>query len=163
MFHVTNHVDVDAHRDEAWELISDFEGVWEPSNPAHRGTKVLDEPKQPIRDGLRWWQREKVGPVTGEFVATVHDVEPGRAFSWTTTATYKLLGIPLKVDEGGTFRILDHDDGVRLEHALWGRFPTSRWGRMAAWIARYVLREEKAMADHNRTELRYFKQQLEAA
>lgn len=48
MIEVTNSVDVNASREAAWDLISDFEGVWEPSNPAHQGTKVLDEPKQQL-------------------------------------------------------------------------------------------------------------------
>jgi len=41
MIQVSNSVDVDTTREAAWDLLSDFEGVWEDSNPAHRGTKVL--------------------------------------------------------------------------------------------------------------------------
>lgn len=158
MIEVTNCVYANASREAAWDLISDFEGVWEPSSPAHRGTKVLDEPKQPIRDGLRWWQREKVGLLTGEFVATVHDTKPGHAFSWSTTATYLLFGFPINVDEGGTFEILETGTGVTLRHYLWGKLPYN----LLEWFAFTVLREERAMAEHNLTELRYFKQQLEA-
>ena len=62
MIEVSNSVDVDTTREAAWDLLSDFEGVWEDSNPAHRGTKVLSEPKRPLRDGLQWWQREKSWP-----------------------------------------------------------------------------------------------------
>lgn len=149
---------VRAGRKEAWELLSDFEGVWEPSNPAHRGTKVLDEPKTPIRGGLRWWQREKVGHLTGEFTATVHDVDPGRRFSWTALATYRVLGFSLLVDEGGRFEILDAEEGIRLRHALWGR-PRSRAVR---FLARHVLSMERAMSKHNRVELEYFRTCLEA-
>lgn len=157
MIEVSNSVDVDATREAAWDLISDFEGVWEPSNPAHCGTKVLDKPKRPIRDGLRWWQREKVGPLTGEFTAMVHGTRPGHAFSWSTTATYRLACIPIKVDEGGTFEILENKAGVTLRHYLWGKLPN----RALEWFARFILREEKAMAEHNLTELRYFKRKLE--
>lgn len=157
MIEVTNSVTVDTTREAAWNLISDFEGIWEPSNPAHRGTKVLDEPKRPIRDGLRWWQRETVGPLTGEFIATVYDTKPGHAFSWSTTATYRLLGLAIKVDEGGTFEIIETGEGVTLRHYLWGELPN----RLLVWFARVVLREDKEMADHNLTELRYFKSKLE--
>lgn len=157
MIEVSNSVAVDTTREAAWDLISDFEGVWEPSNPAHRGTKVLNEPKQPIRDGLRFWQREKVGPLTGEFVATVHDTNPGHAFSWSATATYRLFGFPIKVNEGGTFEIIETESGVSLRHYLWGELPN----RLLEWFARVVLREEKAMTDHNSTELHYFKSKLE--
>ncbi len=157
MIEVTNHVSVDCTWEAAWELISDFEGVWEPSNPDHRGTKVLDEPKQPIRNGLRFWQREKVGLLTGEFVATVKDTNPGSSFSWYTTATYRLLGLPIKVVEGGTFEIIENDSGVTLQHSVWGILPN----RPLEWFARVFLREEKAIADHNLTELHYFKARLE--
>lgn len=93
MIDVTANVHAEATATEAWELISDFEGEWEPSNPEHKGTEVLTEPKQPLRDGLRWWQREGVGPLTGELTATVHDTRPGRAFSWTGEAIYKPFGM----------------------------------------------------------------------
>lgn len=158
MIEVKNSVSVDCSRETAWDLISDFEGVWEPSNPAHRGTEVLDDPKQPIRDGLRWWQREKVGLLTGEFVATVSDTKPGHAFSWSTTATYRLLGIPIKVDEGGTFVVVETENGVTLRHYLWGKLPNAA----LEWFALNILREKKAMAEHNLVELNYFKKQLEA-
>ena len=98
------------------------------------------------------------GGAAGEFVATVHDTRPGHAFSWSAVATYKLAGIPIKVEEGGTFEILEADGGVILRHHLWGKLPN----RALEWFARYVLKEKKAMADHNLTELRYFKHQLES-
>jgi carbon monoxide dehydrogenase subunit G len=163
MIEVSNSVDVDTTREAAWDLLSDFEGVWEDSNPAHRGTKVLSEPKRPLRDGLRWWQREKVGPVQGEFVATLHDVVPEQEFSWTAQATYSLLGITFTVDEGGHFVIKKQGRGITLRHDLWGKFRDTLKGRVLHWIAVNLLSERHSMASHNLTELHYFKTCLEQA
>lgn len=99
MIDVIASVRAKAGPDEAWNLISDFEGEWAPSNPEPQGTKVLSKPTQPIRDGLRWWQRAGVGSLTGELTATVHDTEPGRAFSWTGQAVYRPLGDEMRVDD----------------------------------------------------------------
>ncbi|MGJ3252324.1 MAG: SRPBCC family protein [Elainellaceae cyanobacterium] len=161
MLKVSNFVDVNATREDAWDLLSDFEGVWENSNPAHRGTKVLSEPKRPLRDGLRWWQREKVGLVQGEFVATLHDVVPEREFSWTAIANYRLLGISFTVDEGGRFVIEERNHGIALRHDLWGKFRETLKGQILRWIAVHLLQERQAMASHNLIELRYFKDCLE--
>jgi len=163
MLKVSTSVHVkNATREEAWDLLSDFEGVWENSNPAHRGTKVLSEPKRPLRDGLRWWQREKVGPVQGEFVATLHNVVSEQEFSWTAIATYRLLGITFTIDEGGYFVIEERDSGIALRHDLWGKFGNTIKDRILQWIAVHVFRERHAMASHNLTELRYFKHCLES-
>lgn len=48
---VSGSVLIDAPRMEIWELASDFEGAFEDSNPAHRGTAVLSEPGTSLRDG----------------------------------------------------------------------------------------------------------------
>jgi hypothetical protein len=147
--------------DRAWELISDFEGVWEPSNPDHDGTKVLDTPKQPIRDGLRWWQSERVWPFTGELTATVHDTEPGRAFSWTGHAVYDILGLRIRVEEGYDFRIELNPDGVELVHRVWARFPPSPLGWTLEHAVGPLLRFKHAAHQHTLVELRYFTKQLE--
>lgn len=96
-------------------------------------------------------------PLTWEFIATVQDTKPGHAFSWSTTATYSLLGFPIKVDEVGSFEIIEYEGGVTLRHYLRGKMHNPP----LEWLARVALREEKAMADHNLTELLYFKGKLE--
>ncbi|WP_107669966.1 hypothetical protein [Cyanothece sp. BG0011] len=161
MINVTNVIQVNSSRKQAWELISDFEGVWENSNPAHQGTKVLSQSKRPLRNGLKWWQREEVGWVQGEFVATLDNVIPEQQFTWSTTATYQLLGVPFKVNEGGKFIIEEREKGIVLKHELWGKFEDSFWGKLLEWIALNILKEETAIAEHNLTELRYFKKVLE--
>lgn len=159
---VTNTTKVAARPAEAWELLQDFEGVWEESNPAHRGTKVLTEPKRPLRDGLRWWQREKVGFLTGEFTAELSDVVPTRRFRWRAEAEYRLPGFRIPVRQGGTFEIVPREGGCELRHHIWGKFRQDVWGRALEFIARHFLRERWAMSRHNQQELDYFKRRLES-
>lgn len=162
MLEVANAVEVEASDEAAWELISDFEGAWEASNPSHRGTKVLSEPKRPVREGLQWWQRERLGPLIGEFTATVREVIPGRCFRWVANAEYFCWNLTVPVREGGTFSIEPTEIGCLLRHRLWGQFPKGVRGRVQEWIARNLLRCERTMEQHNLVELDYFRQQLEA-
>lgn len=71
------------------------------------------------------------------------------------------MGVSFKVHEGGKFIIEDREEGIALKHQLWGQFEDSLWGQTLEWIALNILREEKAIAKHNLTELRYFKNLLE--
>jgi len=161
MLEITSEMEVEASRQDAWELISDFEGVWEASNPSHRGTKVLSEPKQPIREGLQWWQRERLGPLLGEFTATVREVIPGHCFRWVANAEYFICKLTIPIREGGTFTIEPTDAGCLLRHNLWGEFPKGVHGRLLEWSARHLLNCERAMEQHNLVELDYFRQRLE--
>lgn len=57
----TQAVEVKANSETIWAHIQDFEGFWERFNPdAHAGTRVLSTPKQPLRNGLRFYQTEQV-------------------------------------------------------------------------------------------------------
>ena len=163
MIDVTANVHAEATATEAWELISDFEGEWEPSNPEHKGTEVLTKPKQPLRDGLRWWQREGVGPLTGELTAIVHDTRPERAFSWTGEAIYKPFGMCVRVKEGGDFRIEPKGDGVRLVHRVWGEFPKGIVGWVIERVIGTLLRFRSAAYRHTLVELEYFAGRLEGS
>lgn len=161
MIDVTATVRARAGHAEAWDLISDFEGEWEPSNPEHKGTKVLTLPKRPIRDGLRWRQRESVGPLTGELTATVHNTLPERGFSWVGEAIYRPLGVVIQVEEGGDFRIEPEDDGVRLTHRVWARFSRGPLGWSVENLIGRLLRLERAAYEHTLVELEYFAGRLE--
>lgn len=161
MIETRQSVDIEASSEATWDLLSDFEGAWERSNPAHRGCRVLSDPKRPIREGLRWWQREKVGWWTAEFVATVHDVIPQRQFKWSTRAKYRLGPIAFPIDEGGEVRIEPTDAGCQLSHRVWGKLPPSVWGRVLEWIAARLMSTDADVAEHTRIELEYFKRCLE--
>lgn len=70
MIQVSNSADGNTTREAAWDLLSDFEGVWEDSNPAHRGTKVLSEPKRPLRDGPQWCHLKQEERILGLLTVT---------------------------------------------------------------------------------------------
>lgn len=160
----TQAVEVQAAPETIWAQIQDFEGFWERSNPeVHAGTRVLSNPKQPLRNGLRFYQKEQVGGVTGELDAEVYDVEPNRRFRWRTKADYRLLGLRITIPEGGTFRVEPDSKGerVRVSHRVYGEFPDTVWGRSLGWILVSVFDADLDAAQHTRVELMYLKETLE--
>jgi hypothetical protein len=144
-----------------WAYISDFENHWEPSNSAHNGTRVLDDPKEPLRDGLRFTQTEDVGGITGTLQAVVHDVLPERQFSWTAEATYRLAGLPVTVEEGGTVELTPTAEGTALSHRVWSQFPRSLAGTIGGLFLVAFGGIENDAAEHTRVELEYFKREIE--
>jgi len=162
MIDTTASVTANANKRDAWQLIQDFESVWEDSNPAHRGTVVRDQPKQPIREGLRWWQREKVAGITADLEAVVTHAQPPDTFSWQGEATYHLHLADLTITEGGRFSITEENQRVRLTHRVWAVFPPTTLGRFTERILGPILRSEHAANHHTRVELEYFAQRLEA-
>lgn len=163
MIQVANSVEVTATREAVWKLVSDFEGTWQESNPDHEETIVLSKYKRAICDDFAWWHREKVGVVTGEFIAKMHDVSKHQAFSWTTVATYEFWRMRFKVEQGGTFLIEDGENAkLILRHDLWGRVLGRVKGPIAECLAVSLLGQKKALSQHNLTELLYLKKQLEA-
>lgn len=160
---VTESVNIHASAEQIWEFASDFERNWEDSNPEHDGTRVLSDPKYPLRDGLRFWQRERVGGIVGELNAELYDVEPNRKFRWYPDVVYKLWGLKLRFPEGGTFRIepTSEPDVVRVSHHVWGDLPDSILIRVLGWLLINLFDIDRAAAQHTRMELEYFKSQIE--
>lgn len=160
---VSASVVIDAPREAIWQLASDFEGAFEDSNPSHRGTIVLSEPKEPLRDGLRFRQEEYVGGLRGVLRGEVFDVYPGERFRWRAVTDYSLGGAPIAtVEEGGDFRIeaTRTGEGVRVSHRVWGVFPDTPYGRTLGWVATSLLGMEASAERHTRTELEYFRDRL---
>jgi hypothetical protein len=157
----TERVHIRAHPEAVWTYISDFENHWEPSNPEHNGTRVLDDPKEPLRDGLRFTQTEDVGGITGTLQAVVHDVLPERKFSWTAEATYRLVGLSVTVKEGGMIELTPTAEGTALSHRVWSQFPQSLAGTIGGLFLVAFGEIESDAAEHTRVELEYFKRQIE--
>lgn len=159
----TQSVTIDVPAEDIWSMASDLENNWEPSNPEHDGTWVIGEPKQPVYDGMRFFQREQVGGVTGELDGVVYDVETNRRFSWRADTIYTLWGLRVQIEEGGTFRIepTTQDDGMLVSHRVYGEFPDTIFGRALGWNLVNVFDMDVAAARHTRVELEYFKAKLE--
>lgn len=161
---VTCDVIIDATRKDIWNYLSDFEGHWEKSNPdIHLGTQVLSTPKQPLRDGLRFYQKEKIGGVVGELNAELYDVNNQHSFRWRADTTYYLLGMSYDIQEGGTVRIesTNQNTGLRLSHRVRGTFPDTLAGRLLGWWMLNVFSLREDMTHHTQIELNYFKQIIE--
>jgi hypothetical protein len=161
---VSAAVVIDAPRAEIWRLASDFEGAFEESNLEHDGTTVLSSPKAPLRDGLRFRQREYVGGLRGVLKAELFDVYPEKRFVWCAEADYTLWGLPLvTIMEGGVFRIEDtrEGEGFRVSHYVWGDFPDTLYGDVLSWVSIALLDMEADVERHTVAELEYFEEQLE--
>lgn len=159
----THSIVIDADPSTVWEYVTDLEGHFEDSNPDHAGTWVLSAAKEPLRDGLRFRQRERVAGVTGELDAVVRDVEPTRRFTWHAEASYRLVGLRIRVAEEGTLRVDPvSETSSRLSHRVTGRFPDNPLGRVVGWIFVNVLDADLDAEEHTHRELRYFKRVIEA-
>lgn len=161
---VIESVTINAPVDSVWNVVTDFEGAFEQSNPDHRGTKILSAPKVPFRDSLRFYQKELVGGLTGELDGLVYDVHPPKRFRWEAEVTYNILGFNYMVKEGGTIRIEKYDpqDNLILSHRLYTKFKDGMVNQFIAWLSLNVLNMEEAASKHTFVELEYFKKRLES-
>lgn len=158
----TQAVFIDASREAIWQMASDFEGAFEDSNPAHKGTEILSEPKQPFRDSLRFSQKKMVGGITAELDGIVYDLNDKQSFRWKAKTVYHFLGMKIPVDKGGTFRIEEtNQNGYRVSHRGYGNFNDSFGGRTLSWLMVSCFGMLQSAAEHTIVELEYFKEKLE--
>ena len=160
----TQTILINSSPEEVWQYASDFEGAFERSNSEHAGTEILSVPEQPFRDSLLFLQHEYVGGIRGRLEGLVYDVFPPERFRWKAEGTYSLMGIDIiLLNEGGDFRIeqVNYSDEVMVSHRVYGRFPDTFWGRSLSWLMTSIWSLEQDAATHTRTELEFFKQQLE--
>ncbi|AUV84317.1 hypothetical protein C2R22_22445 (plasmid) [Salinigranum rubrum] len=163
MIEASAAVRIDASPATVWSFLEEFETLWEKSNPDHDGTWVVMDPKKPLRDGLRFYQREWVGPVKGIIKADLRDVVEERRFSWIGTCTYTLPPFPLAftVEEGGTIQLEPTDGQTRLSHRVWARVPPTILGRVLQGVLPILGDIEQEAYEHTLVELEYFKDVIE--
>ncbi|MES1942677.1 hypothetical protein PC39_01080 [Salinisphaera sp. PC39] len=159
----TASVTIDAPRERVWRDLQDFEGRWESSNPEHDGIWVLTSPKRPLRDGLRFLQRESVGGVTGMLHGRIYDVRPPRRFSWRARTRYTFFGLPMDVREGGSVVLAPAAGSVVLSHRVWAHSGPSLTDRILAAVAAWCMDLEADARQHTLVELAYFRDSIEAA
>jgi hypothetical protein len=163
MIEASAAVTIDASRGTVWSYLEEFETLWEESNPDHDGTWVVMDPKKPLRDGLRFYQREFVGPIKGMIKADLRDVVTEDRFSWIGTCTYTLPPLPLAftVEEGGTMKLEQTDGKTRLSHRVWARIPPTVLGKVAEKGLSLFGDIEREAYEHTLVELEYFKEIIE--
>ncbi|WP_267643976.1 hypothetical protein [Haloarchaeobius amylolyticus] len=156
-------VSIDASPATVWSHLEEFETLWEQSNPDHDGTWVVMDPKKPLRDDLRFFQRESVGPVKGMIKADIRDVVEERRFSWIGTCTYSLPPFPVTVtvEEGGTVQLERTAGQTRLSHRVWAHVPVTVLGIIAEKALTAIGDIEREAYEHTLVELEYFKHVIE--
>lgn len=161
MMTLTESVHVNANAEAAWKLISNFEETWLNSNPDHLEIMLLSKYGRDIRDGFAWWQREKVGSATVEYIAKLEDVTKEKAYSWSTVANYDICRMNFKLEMGGTFLIEEVEKGFTLRHDFWIFNHGTVKGLFFRWFVLNLFGHKRAISKHYRTELNYYKDKLE--
>ena len=163
MIEASAAVRIDASAATVWSHLEEFETLWEHSNPDHDGTWVVIDPKKPLRNGLRFYQREWVGPVKGIIKANLRDVVEEQRFSWIGTCTYTLPPLPVAfiVEEGGTMQLEQTDGSTRLSHRVWARVPPTVLGKVTERALALFGDIEREAYEHTLVELEYFKDVIE--
>lgn len=161
MVTLTESVDVKTTPTAVWKLISNFEKTWLNSHPDHLEITVLCKYKQHICDGFAYWQREKVGSATVEYIAKLEDVTKEKAYSWSTVANYDICRMNFKLEMGGTFFIEEVEKGFTLRHDFWIFNHGTVKGLFFRWFVLNLFGHKRAISEHIKTELGYYKEQLE--
>lgn len=163
MFEFTETIEIGAPTEAAWEVMSDIEGWWPPSNPEHESLERLDD--RGLEVGARIRIREKIAGVPGEAVGEITQLEPGAAVTWEAPAArYRLAGVSVSIGEGVTWRVEPHgDDETRLSARVWATFPSGLRGRLTEWFFVHPLGGLEKDREHARVELRYLKRRIETS
>ncbi|WP_099188057.1 hypothetical protein [Mycobacterium pseudokansasii] len=85
--------------------------------------------------GAKLGIREKIGGIPGEAVGVITAAEPGTAVTWEAEATYRGLGVSVRVNEGVTWRLEPSaDTSTRLSARVWAPTPAGIFGRFASLV-----------------------------
>lgn len=161
---VTESVRISGDRKAIWQAVTDFEGTFHDSNPAHISTVITSQPKTPFRSGLEFAQEETVGGIRGILDGRVYDVLEEHHYRWEASTRYFVGNWSFAtVDEGGEVRIEPvPEEGVyRLVHRVYGHFPDTVWGRVLSWFSASLAGMESDARKHTLKELMYVKEAIE--
>ena len=160
-FATTESIVIRAPIKVVWDFTTNLKN-WKDSNPDHLGTVVLSE-RRDFHSGLRFRDREKVGGYLGEKLGRFYDVVPGRSWKWECDARYKnSLGWTLiRIQEGGVFSLKPTKEGVLVSHTVYGKFPSSAYGRFLNWLFHGLLNGGEDVRKHTKIELVFFKKEIE--
>lgn len=163
MFDFTESIVIHAPHHDVWNVVRDIDGWWLRSNPDHDSLEHLDH-RPATEVGARLRIREKIGGIPGEAVGVITAAEPGKAVTWEAEATYRWLGVSLRVDEGVMWSLEPRDDAsTRLSARVWATIPGGIVGRVASLVFTRLLNGEEKDRAHARTELQYLKRTIEGS
>jgi Polyketide cyclase / dehydrase and lipid transport len=162
MLEFTESILVHAPAAAVWQVMQDVRRWWPSSNPEHESLEMLDGDGT-LQVGHRIRIRETIAGVPGEATGTITDLKPGSLVTWEAPqARYRLLGIPVTVGEGVTWRVKECDaHSTTISARVWTTFPRSVWGLLVRTAFTRLLNGIEKDREHTRTELEYLKRTIE--
>lgn len=98
VFEFTETIAVKAPHESVWRYVVDAERWWPPSNPEHIRLRIhMDDSSIGPDTEIRF--EERVAEVRGRASGRITDCEDGRVAAWKARATYRYVGIPIRVRE----------------------------------------------------------------
>ena len=162
MFEFTETITVDASPSTVWNVMTDLEGWWPPSNPEHESLERLDD--RGIEVGAQIRIREKVAGIPCVADGQITRVDPMSTVTWEARAQYKCLGVSVPIGEGVTWRIQSGDrDATQVSAHVWATYPHGLFGRFVGFVFTRLLNGIEKDREHARTELLYLKRVIEAS
>ncbi len=143
-----------------WDFASD-PANWTASNPEeHQGLSFDNRANRP-ETGVTFHQRETVAGFFADLRGHIQYALRPKVCVWTGVATYRVLGLRVRIPEGGAARLEPVEGGTEMSHAVYMDFPETLRGRIAFWLFKNLLRGEERLYSHAYKELLYFKGRLE--
>jgi len=161
MFEFVESIAIEASPAAVWRFLVHVETWWLPSNPEHIRLEIRPR-GLPLGVGTQVLFEERVAGVKGEAEGTITAWAEERAATWEGTATYRYLGLCIRVIEGVTWRVEPRAGATQLSARVWARFPSGLWGRLTEWYAKAALDVVRRDRRHARRELEYLKAVVEA-
>jgi hypothetical protein len=162
MFEFTESIQIEAPPDHVWELLTDVECWWPPSNPEHIGIEVRSADKS-IGVGTEIVFEERVAGIRCRAQGSVTRLIPGIEVAWEGMAKYRYMGFEFRIREGVSWRVDGDGEPSQLSAHVWAEFPSSILGRLLEWYARSFLNVVDRDREHARRELEYLKSAVEDA
>lgn len=163
MIEVKASVTIEKPPKVVWDYVAQIDKWWLASNlKEHIELSLVDTKK--VEADAKFVLKEKIAGVRGEALAKIAEFLPPRKLVWQSLhAEYRLPGIKIPVKEGGTFEIVETNNGCELSHYVWGELHSIPLKGMLEWFFKAVLRGEKKDYEHTYRELLFIKRQLESA
>lgn len=162
MFEFTETISIDAQPGQVWQLLSDVERWWPPSNPDHIRIEVRSSDKS-ISVGTQVMFEERVAGVSARAEGAITRLIPEAEATWEGLAVYRYWIFRFKIHEGVSWRLAAAGTYSKLSAKVWARFPPGIFGRLLELYAWLVLTVVKKDREHARRELEYIKHAVERA
>ena len=161
MIEVKTSVEIDKTPQEEWDYIARIvEWRLASNTKEHIESSVVGDGA--IEKGTEFVLKERIAGVRGEAFAKVAEYAPPKKLVWKSLhAHYKLLGVSLNGEEGGTFKISKRANGCVLSHGVWGKIHAGPASALIEWFFKNILKGEDKDLQHTHRELLFIKREIE--